>query len=204
MRQPPAAALRLRNAAETVRVLTRLCQHHPDLRPTLRQARRSLQDSLLELQDALRPAAPPAPFGLLPQPPRSPQQDSEQGILSKALLLEIVLRAASDWVLYKSHARMLYREWANDAYVWLFEEEPGHPRWKERRGAGKALTSFIAICEALDYDPDVVRRYIRTLTPQRIMSMGRPAEYRRRPPRLPEHVDASDVRSFFSSEGGLL
>lgn len=204
MKQSSGVAIRLRNAAATAKVLARLCRNHPDLRPTLRTARRNVQDALLELQDTLRPPAPKPTFALLPPPRRTPQEDSEQGVLSKALLLEIILRAASDWVLYKTHARTMYREWANDAFVWIFEEDEQHPRWKERRAAGKILTSFVAICEALDYDPDIIRRYIRTLTPQRIMSMGRPAEYRRRPAPAPEYADVADVRSFFSSEGCLV
>jgi len=200
------AALRLRSAAATAKVLARLCRNHPDLRPTLREARRNVQDALLELQDALRPPAPLPAFALILPPPtrHTPQEDAEQGVLSKALLLEIVLRAASDWVLYKTHARTLYREWANDAFIWIFEEGPLHPRWKERRAAGKLLTSFTAICEVLDYDPDIIRRYIRTLTPQRIMSMGRPAEYRRRPAQIEEYADSADVRHFFSSENCLM
>ncbi len=199
-------AIRLRNAADTAQVLARLCRNHPDLRPTLRKARRNVQDALLELQDALRPSVPLPAFALIlpPATRRTPQEDAEQGILSKALLLEIVLRAAHDWVLYKGHARTMYREWANDAFTWIFEEGPAHPRWKERRASGKLLTSFIAICEVLDYDPDVIRRYIRTLTPQRIMSMGRPSEYRRRLVQTEEYADSADVRAFFSSENCLV
>lgn len=206
MQQSSDAAIRLRNAADTAKVLARLCRNHPDLRPTLRRARRNVQDALLELQDAIRPPIPLPAFALIlpPTTRRTPQEDAEQGTLSKALLLEIVLRAAHDWVLYKSHARTMYREWANDAFIWIFEEGPTHPRWKERRASGKLFTSFISICEVLEYDPDIIRRYIRTLTPQRIMSMGRPSEYRRRVVQIEEYADSADVRDFFSSENCLM
>jgi hypothetical protein len=204
MPNPPDAATRLQAATQTVKVLSRLCLRHPDLRPALRQATASLRSALVELQGALLPAtvtrAPQRPVLAL----RDPTRSQEEGVLAKALLLEVILRAASDWVLYKEHIRPMYREWANDAYTWIFQEGPEHPNWRERRASGKLLTSFVSICEALDFDPDLVRRHIQKLTPQRIISMGRPAEYRRKRVLAPEYADTSDVRSFFSSEGGLM
>lgn len=204
MIQPPEAAAKLKSATLTVKALAKLCQHHPELRPALREASKDLRSALLDLQGALQP-----PFvhqAILPPANRlrDPRQGYEQGTLAKALLLEVILRAASDWVLYRTHQRMMYREWANDAHTWLFEEGPEHPNWKERRGSGKLLTSFISICEVLDFEPELVRKHIRQLTPQRIISMGRPAEYRRRRVQPVEYADTSDVRSFFSAEGGLM
>lgn len=154
--------------------------------------------ALLDLQDALRPPLPPR----LPSMPRhalrDPSPAAEQGTLAKALLLEVILRAASDWVLYRTHQRTMYREYASSAFTWLFEEGPLHAHWRERVGSGKRLTSFISICEVLDFDPELVRKHIRNLTPQRIVSMGRPAEYRRKRAPVVEYADASDVKHFFS------
>ncbi len=204
MNQTSDAALRLKNATETVKVLSKLCQRHPDLRPALRVATQTLRDALLDLQRTLGPILPQRPLMAHPPPRQDPCDGYEQGALAKALLLEVILRAASDWVLYKTHTRTVFREWANDAYTWLFEEGPEHPNWKERRHSGKLLTSFVSICEALDFDPGLVRRHIQKLTPQRIVSMGRPAEYRRKRVQTAEYADASDVRGFFSNIGGLM
>lgn len=204
MSNPTEAALAVQNATMTVITLAKLCKRHPELRATLREASTTLRKAMLELHRAIlpetpRPQPPAAPLG-----PVEPHLGPEQGSLAKALLLEVILRAASDWVLYRTHKRMAYQEWAKDAYIWLFEEGPDHLHWKERKSNGKLLTSFVSICEVLDFDPDLVRRHIRALTPQRIISMGRPAEYRRK--RLPtaEYADVSDVRSFFAAEGGLM
>jgi hypothetical protein len=69
---------------------------------------------------------------------------------------------------------------AEEAYRWLFLEVPGAPDWEERKREGKDSTSFVAICEALDLIPEEVRGHIRRLTPKNVMSVGRPAEYRKR------------------------
>ena len=198
MNQSLAAAARLKNATETVKVLTKLCLRHPDLRPRLRQAAQALKDALLDLQGTLGPILPQRPLPAPPTPRLAACDSYEQGTRAKALLLEIILRAASDWVLYRTHKKMMFREWANHAQIWLFEEGPDHQNWKERRKNEKLLTGFVSICEALDFDPDLVRRHIRKLTPQRIVSMGRPAEYRRRRTQA-EYADTSDVKNFFSS-----
>lgn len=198
------AAIRLQAATQTVKTLSKLVQRHSDLRPALRQATQALRIALGELQGALVPPLPPRPALAPASALRDPTKGYEEGVLAKALLLEVILRAASDWVLYRAHQRMMYREWANDAFIWLFEEGPEHPNWRERRTSGKLLTSFVSICEVLDFDPDLVRRHIQKLTPQRIVSMGRPAEYRRKRAPIVEYADASDVRGFFSAEGGLM
>jgi len=69
---------------------------------------------------------------------------------------------------------------AEQAYRWLFTEVPGSVDWQEREREGKHISSFISICESLDLDPDTVRSHIKRLTPKNVMSVGRPAEYRRR------------------------
>lgn len=140
----------------------------------------------------LRPPPPPlATSSWDPEPvtlPSSPQaivRRDEELVLQeingcKTLLLEIVRRAAYDWVLYRTSRRMVHRTLADQAHEWLFAEVPGHASWSERGREGKHITSFVAICESLDLDPDTVRRHIRRLTPKNVMSIGRPAEYRRR------------------------
>jgi len=97
----------------------------------------------------------------------------------KALLLEVIRRASHDWVLYRTSGVMPKRKLAEDAYIWLFQEEPGHGAWAERTANRKDFTSFLSICELLDLDPEAVRKRVRTLTIQQVLSVGRPAEYRR-------------------------
>ena len=98
----------------------------------------------------------------------------------KRLLLEIIRRAAYDWVLYRTSGRILHRKLAEQAFTWLFVEDVYSSDWKERVKSEKYITSFMAICEALELDPESVRTHIRRLTPKNVMSVGRPAEYRRR------------------------
>jgi hypothetical protein len=43
----------------------------------------------------------------------------------KTLLLEIIRRAAYDWVLYRGSRRMVQKVMAEQAYRWLFLENPG-------------------------------------------------------------------------------
>lgn len=99
---------------------------------------------------------------------------------SKTLLLEVIRRAAYDYVLYRGNRRLAYRILAEQAHAWLFTERPGTKDWNLRQREGKFITSFEAICEALDLDPDSVRNHVKRLTPRNVMSVGRPAEYRRK------------------------
>jgi hypothetical protein len=106
----------------------------------------------------------------------------QQEILgSKTLLLELVRRAAFDWVLYRGSRRLVQKLLADGAYRWLFLEHPGTADWNERQREGKAGTAFEEICDALDLDADDVRAHIKRLTPKNVMGVGRPSEYRRRP-----------------------
>jgi hypothetical protein len=98
----------------------------------------------------------------------------------KTLLLEIIRRAAYDWVLYRASTRLMQKMLADQSYRWLFVEEPNSADWNERVREGKYITSFVAICDSLDLDPEMVRGHIRRLTPKNVMSVGRPAEYRKR------------------------
>jgi len=97
----------------------------------------------------------------------------------RALLLEIVRRAAHDWVLYRLSKKMTELELAEDAYVWMFEEDPAHSWARRREGTPKMLTSFLTICELLDLNPRVVRERVKKMTVKSIMTAGRPAERRR-------------------------
>lgn len=107
----------------------------------------------------------------------------------RALLLEIVRRAAYDWVLYRTSRRMQHRKIAQDAFTWLFVEGPGHPDWEERCEKDVKNVSFIGICESLDLEPHTVRARIQSLTARDIQSTGRPPTVRRLPPADPEVVD---------------
>lgn len=126
----------------------------------------------------------------------------------KSLLLEIIRRAAYDWVLYRTSRRMLHKKLAEHAYQWLFVEVENDAGWKERMDNEKYITSFVAICSALDLDPDGVRKHIQKLTPKNVMSVGRPAEYRRRDaaPSLPEEspiaIDGRTLDSYAAEEPG--
>jgi hypothetical protein len=97
---------------------------------------------------------------------------------NKALLLEILRRAAHDWVLYRQHNDLALKQIAADAYVWLFEEEPGHQWWSVRQSEKRTVTAFLMICEAIELDPKNVRNHVRKLDVKTIMSAGRPAERR--------------------------
>lgn len=125
----------------------------------------------------------------------------------KVLLLEVVRRAAYDWVLYRTSRRLHHKRLAEDAYTWLFVEMPGHPHWAEREHAGKHITSFLGICHELELDVDTVRSYVRKLTVRNVMSVGRPAEYRRRatcqPSMNEEHTPALSAGSWQGLEGSL-
>ena len=78
------------------------------------------------------------------------------------------------------HDRLQLRQVAEDAYVWLFKEGPQHPWARMRKTHGSTITSFLTICDLLDLDPEFVRRKVRSMTVQQIMTAGRPAEHRRR------------------------
>lgn len=128
----------------------------------------------------------------LPRRERDPALVQQEINGCKSLLLEVIRRAAYDWVLYRTSTRIVYRKLAEQAFHWLFNEKPGHPDWKEREESGKHITGFVAICNALELDPDAVRIHIKKLTPKNVMSVGRPPEYRRREPALSSSDDSVD------------
>ena len=114
----------------------------------------------------------------------------------RALLLEIVRRASYDWVLYRTSSKLIKRMLAEDAYRWLFVEEPDTTIWRQRQQAGKELTGFISICEAVGVDPERVRKRIRQLTERDIMGAGRPAEKRKHKVSNDDMLQADDMRVF--------
>lgn len=120
----------------------------------------------------------------LPPPPPLPEVDydpSKQVGCCRALLLEIIRRAAYDWVLYRLSSDLGNKRLAEDAFEWLFGEGDESKYAKERASSGKSLTSFLSICEVLDLGPEKVRARVRKLTIKDVMSVGRPAE-KRHPP----------------------
>lgn len=144
------------------------------------------------LAESVRPTKPPSipPSPLIEKaaaPPESVQlndwdpethdafMDASQ---CRALLLEVIRRSAHDWVLYRN-TRKPERVYAMEAYIWLFEEKPGHPWWELRQLEGEPFLSFLNVCEVLDLDPDVVRARVREMTIRDITGTGRPAERRR-------------------------
>lgn len=114
----------------------------------------------------------------------------------RALLLEVVRRAAYDWVLYRSSSKLPNRQLAEAAYYWLFVEEQGTPAWTQRQRAGKDITGFVNICELLEIDPEKLRAKVRTMTERDIMGAGRPAERRRHKHNSDDVMQSDDHRVF--------
>jgi len=92
---------------------------------------------------------------------------------AKSLLIEVVRRAAYDWVLYRGDSRPALRGLAADARAWLFDELPEHAAWEERKNRGELAMSFLGICESLELDPRAIRVGIQKLTPHHIRTLGR-------------------------------
>lgn len=159
----------------------------------------------LELEpSAWDPEEPGSGVELVARELAQPEPRDEELLLQeiqgcKQLLIEIIRRAAYDWVLYRGHRRLAQRTLADQAYRWLFKETEGTADWQERMRDGKYITSFEAICEGLDLDPNKVRGYIERLTPKNVTSVGRPAEYRRR-----STVSQQSDEDVYSLPGGLL
>ena len=111
------------------------------------------------------------------------KEEEHQGVegdasCCRALLLEILRRAAYDWVLYRTSSKLQDKQLADDAYYWLFVETKESSTWENRKEEGKVMTAFLTICDILDLDPEKVRAHIRQLTVRHVMSVGRPAERR--------------------------
>ncbi len=109
----------------------------------------------------------------------------------KALLVEILRRAAHDWVLYRSSRRLSRKRLAEDAYRWLFVESQSSLAGLERQRSHKELTSFVAICETLDLDPELVRQRIKLLREEDVVTSGRPATRRKTTQNVEDSGDTS-------------
>lgn len=109
---------------------------------------------------------------------------------AKALLLEIVRRAAYDWVLYRDSTRPEQKALAEEAFSWLFLEEEGHPDLDLRKKEHKEFTGFLFICDVLDMDAQRIRSYVHKLTPNRV-GFGRQSS-RGRTAALPSGRKSSD------------
>ena len=115
----------------------------------------------------------------------------------RALWVDVIRRAAFDWILYRNSRRLPKRQLAQDAYVWLFVEGPDHPDWCARAYYdGTVISSFVGICDALGMDPDSIRRGIRKLTPERIKTIGRVPIRRSRYEKSADATDGMELRSF--------
>jgi hypothetical protein len=175
----------------------------------VRQVTSILPSDDIELEvEVLAPAREHPSVLDLPPRERDPALVQQEIHGCKSLLIEIIRRAAYDWVLYRTSRRMLHKKLAEHAYQWLFVEEEGDAGWQERLDNDKYITSFTAICSALDMDPEKLRALIRVLTPKNVMSVGRPAEYRRREaaPSLPEEapiaIDGRTLDLFGAEDSG--
>lgn len=182
-------------------------------RPRARRPRKSRRARTVVVQ-VLAPGQLPAPpqldgFDLESawdpdERPYSPDADPQfESGNCRALLLEIVRRAAFDWVLYRTSSKLPNRMLADNAYTWLFVEEPDTGAWRQRELADKELTGFVSICEAVGVDPDRMRDRIRTLTERDIMGAGRPAEKRRYKPSSDEVMHSDDLRVFDVDVGSI-
>ena len=120
------------------------------------------------------------PFELRSSWDPSPLSSSIEASRCQALLLEIMRRSISDWVLYRTTSRLPQKRYAEEAFIWLFVEDQKHPLFRERELHKCTITSFEVICELNDLEPDVVRRHIRTMNVSDVMGQGRPPERRRR------------------------
>ena len=163
-RPPPLRAFRPRPAKAPVP--GRALPAPPRARPLLDRLKGAPHLRLLPPAVPNPKAAPPDVLG----------EKMRQAEGARALLLEIVRRAAYDWVLYRSSRRLDQKVLAEDAFTWLFQEDEEHPNWQLRRAEGKDLTALVNICVELDLDVERVRGHIRNLTPNKVMSSGRPPE----------------------------
>lgn len=101
---------------------------------------------------------------------------------ARKLLIDVILRAAFDWVLYRDSKKLAQQQLAREAYIWLFDEGPGHPHWRERlddEDDDSLPFAFISVCDAMNLNPGWIRSHIRRLTRKDITSSGRPRIYRR-------------------------
>ncbi len=97
----------------------------------------------------------------------------------RAAFLAIIRRAAEDWALYDGATQKRGSDGPN-AYIWLFDEGPGHPWWEVRSDEERCFRTFLGICGLLDLEPERVREAVRRITTASIIGAGRPREWRNR------------------------
>lgn len=105
----------------------------------------------------------------------------EQSLAIRRLLVKIIRIAALDWILYKDRENPVAMRRALDAYFWLFIEGPGEPAWEERKRNGTEVTAFLNICDALDFDPEVLRQGILRIPTDKARTLEREPTGRERP-----------------------
>jgi hypothetical protein len=152
----------------------------------------------VRLTISAQPSASPRTEDESPWDPQIPRDATR----CKALLFEVLKRAASDYVLYKQHSKMLMRELAEEAHTWLFLEDEDHANFRDRENSAfetatgekvygtRSLTSFLSICDYLDLSPGAVRKRVLEMDVRSIISAGRPAENRK--------IHATDATSHVS------
>lgn len=84
------------------------------------------------------------------------------------LWLRVWWRAVCDYALYRNSDDRKKRALADEAAEWLFSD--GCDCGDECRDA---RLSFQAFCRMFNRDPAVIRRWVRTLTPEDVGRMGR-------------------------------
>lgn len=201
---PPSAEVRLfEEALEELKTL-----YHP-LPPRPKRARRPV-DLTKVPKPRLVKKAPRLEEDDLDAPSAWDPEPIYEASRCQAFLMEIIRRAAHDWVLYRQSRKVELKALAEQAYTWLFEEEPGHPAWKDRERAlfridddetgqpaievgTRRLTSFLSICEACGLDPETVRERARGMTVEQVTRTGRRIE--RRNHRVVDYSATMDTHS---------
>lgn len=86
----------------------------------------------------------------------------------RLLWIKVILRAAYDWVLYRSSKNSINRKIAKDAHSWLFESTTTKHKIESTNGPQIIQVDFFNslenICGFLDLDIDIVRKFASTLT----------------------------------------
>lgn len=76
----------------------------------------------------------------------------------RLLWIKVVIRAASDWVLYRESKNIKLRRWAEDAYRWLFEPSD-------------LFNSLDNICYLFNLDKTLIRDFATNLTRDQVKKM---------------------------------
>lgn len=85
----------------------------------------------------------------------SPRRGPDLYVPYRALWLKVIIRAAFDWVSYRDALKIEQRKEAERAYRWLFEPS-------------ELFNSFENICDLVNFPPDKIRRWVRSLTKEHV------------------------------------